>query len=79
MAVKFRCKASGGVYSFDGADIESMRKEEHYEEVLDHAPQIEDAAKGEVVVAIEPITAKEFRKMVAPKKKPGRPKKKVAQ
>jgi len=38
--VTFRCKQSGNTVSFsDPADIESMRKEQHYEEVKNESQE----------------------------------------
>lgn len=52
MKVQFRCKESGNTVSFsDDLEIESMRKEQHYEEIknesqetsIPNAPQEENA------------------------------------
>lgn len=44
MKVIFRCKQSGNCVSFTNeADIESMRKEPHYEEVKDESKAKDDA------------------------------------
>ena len=56
--VTFRCKQSGNTVSFsDPADIESMRKEPHYEEVkhesqktsIPNVPQEANEAREEVL------------------------------
>ena len=63
--VTFRCKQSGNTVSFsDPADIESMRKEPHYEEVK-HESQ-------KASVSDVPKEANEAREEVL-KKKRGRP------
>lgn len=63
MFVTFRCKVSGNTVSFrDPSDIESMRKEENYEEV-----KCEPAEKDDLI--------QEFLQKADERKKPGRPRK----
>lgn len=46
MIVKFKCKASGNVFSYENAhDIKTMRAHPEYDEVVEEQVVFEDSAK----------------------------------
>lgn len=68
MKVAFRCKRSRNVISFsDENDIESMRKHEGYEEVIDYAVQTNQEAHTDETNA-PASAAQEVKRRVRPRK-----------